>query len=199
MSSSNKDLRPDVEARLAQQYQQQLTSRDKEHEAKIINEIFDQISEPRKKIPEPVFRDLFLPFFTGERQMTSADDVVPHWAGVVGSHTEPADVVGPQGEVLFTVPPMVDTSQLNTLADRRGPASFGGMFQSYEEQSRLHAKLGVRDLADGLAQKTSEIMPQNRSQYSWDGVLEYYGLKKPSAAATQEAANVNGDDDLVEG
>lgn len=199
-------IKPEVERELAHKYADALTKRDLNHEKAIINNIMDQIQDEVKAIPEPVFRELFLPYFTGEKQMTAEQNAAQHWMGLVGSPTMPADVVNIKGEVLFTVPPLIDTSNLNTLnKDRR--QGFASIFINFQEQAKLHANLGVQELSQGLARKTGEIMPEpgtpTSSQYSWNGCLNYYraqGLINDGVQVAQPNQAVSaapGDEDMT--
>jgi len=181
-----------------------------ETEREFINTLLDEITTPPKNIPEPVFRELFLPYFLGERSpVPSASDYdvandpvvrspVAHWIGLIGSATEAANVVDVTGKVLFQVPPMMDSSRVDTVNRNPEAHSFQTVFSEYQDQSRLHEALGKNYLIEQLSLKATTNLPagaEEKSQYSWQPVLEYYKLVETEAVATA-GKNTISDDDL---
>ena len=181
---------------LADKFTNQLSSIDAKVEKDFINGVLDAITTPKTKIPEPVFREIFLDYFTGEKVPTKSEDAIAHWVGLVGSATEAAEVVNVKGEVLFEVPPMYDTSRVNTVKEDGDNTNLGTIFTVYSEQAVVHRSLGNRYLAEELAKKTRYIDDKPSQQGpSWEPVLRYYGLM-PEKQAVIENKNTNSDDDL---
>lgn len=166
----------------------------KENDLAFINELTETLSEPKTRIPEPVFREIFLPFFTGEKQASRQEDAFAHWAGIVGSASEPVDVVNVKGEVLFEVPPMYDTSLLRQARDPNDRSNFGSIFQVFAEQSNLHYALGQSHLAKELGPKLKFLTKEGAPGHSWLPVLQHYGLIEKDAPTKKEKTNT--DDDL---
>ena len=108
---SNEDRAAAIKASIAENY----GKFDAEDERAFINELINVTDSGKKSIPEPVFKEIFLPFFTGEKTANAEQPVIQHWMGLVGSATAPADVVDIQGNVLFEVPPMYDTTRIDNL------------------------------------------------------------------------------------
>lgn len=180
---------------LAQAFSEQIGKIDQEASKTFINEVVEAVAVEVKKIPEPVFKEIFLPYFTGEKTPTRDSDAMAHWVGLVGSATDPADVVNMKGETIFRVPPLIDTSLIKTT-DRRGSNNFATIFTVYEDQSKVHPSLGNRWLAEELANKAVESDSGEETSYSWKPVLEYYGIasKDPAKPSVENTGN---DDDLV--
>lgn len=174
-----------------------LSDRTTEMQREFVKEIYDAVTDqPLKKIPETVFSSLFLPFFTGEAQSTRDNPAIAHWIGLVGSGTEPAEVVDVSGNVLFTVPPMFDSSRIRT--DRpKGSVSISAAFNEYVNDAPVHSGRAQNNLNKALMKKTQEI--EANSQYSWEPVLRYYNLLPDEQKATAAASDKNqlSDDDLV--
>ena len=181
-----------------------------EAERDFINDVLDAITTPAKKIPEPVFRELFLPYFLGERSpVPGADDYavandpvvrspVAHWIGLVGSATEPADVVDVTGKVLFQVPPMMDSTRVDTVNRNPDAHNFQTVFSEYQDQSRVHEALGKNYLIEQLTKKAIANLPagaEEKSPYSWEPVLQYYHLTD-TKEEVKAAKNTISDDDL---
>ena len=180
---------------IADKFTEQISNIDIEHEREFINDLVSIIDTPKTKIPEPVFREIFLPYFTGEKQPSRSEDAIAHWIGLVGSASESAEVVNVKGEVLFEVPPLYDTSLVNTVKDSNDTANMGNIFTQYAEQAVVHRALGNRFLAEELAKKTRYIGTPSEEKNSWAPVFNYYGLGKEEKTAASRAA-VNTDDDL---
>lgn len=179
---------------IADKFTEQISKINMEGEREFINELMDAIETPKVKIPEPVFREIFLPYFTGEKKATKSEEAVAHWVGLVGSATESAEVVSVKGEVLFEVPPMYDSDKINTVKKETDMTNLGSIFSNYAEQAVVHQALGQRYLAEELAKKTQYIEPNKDTGKSWEPVLKYYGLIKQEEEKVK--TQVNGDDDL---
>lgn len=182
---------------LAAQLTEQISQVDMAAEKDFINELLEAVETPKARIPEPVFREIFLPYFTGEKEPSRNEDAIAHWVGLVGSATESANVVNVKGEVLFEVPPMYDSSRINTVKDDSDNTNFSTIFTVYAEQSSVHSALGNQYLGEELAKKTRYISEGNKEGPSWKPVLEYYGLIKKEPEANAQAAASNSDDGLV--
>ncbi len=172
---------------------------DAEGEREFINELINTTGSTKKAIPEPVFKEIFLPFFTGEKTANAEQPVIQHWMGLVGSPTAAADVVDIQGNILFEVPPMYDTTRIDNLARHEKDVGFARIFGVAEEQARVHVSLGKAYVAEELTKKLLTELPENAtSKYSWRPALEYYGLiPKETQAAAQSQRRPDNDDDLV--
>lgn len=177
---------------IAKEFENTMAGFDANEANEFIEEVLDTVKEPIKKIPEPVFREIFLPFFTGERKADSANDAMAHWAGLVGSHMEPAEIVDVKGEVLFVVPPLMDSSQIKNTPSGK---SFGSIMVDYVESAKLHPGLGKEVIVNDLSAKYDSTVKGSADGHGWDPILKYYGIAREEIAA--KTAAVNGDDDLV--
>lgn len=185
---------------LAESFTKEIAKIDEESERAFINDLIDAVTTPPKKIPEPVFREIFLPYFTGERKPDPNNSAIAHWIGLVGSASDPADIVDVKGEVLFQVPPMYDSSVIDTRRNSKDAKNFATIFSVYEEEARVHPVLGKKFLVEELSKKADVTIPEDmaeKSKYSWDPVLKYYKLipDTPENNKTQEN-QTPGDDDL---
>ena len=89
-------------SRLERMMEHMVASEFKEEDS-FIKDITEQIKEPPRRIPENVFREIFLPVFAGtggEELEKKTGEFCAHWAGIVGSHSESAEVVDVQGNKL---------------------------------------------------------------------------------------------------
>lgn len=174
----------------------QLTTSQLEHERDFINDLVETVVPPMAKIPEPVFREIFMPYFLGEKKATQEDSAVYHWSGLVGSGTAAAEVVNVKGETLFVVPPLFDSGKIN--AQRPTRTSYATIFTVTEEEARVHPGRARDYLVQQLSQKADAALSTEKTeQYSWQPILEYYGLAPKNEQASKNPAANNTDDDFV--
>jgi len=185
---------------LAESFTKEIAKIDEESERAFINDLIDAVTTPPKKIPEPVFREIFLPYFTGERKPDPNNSAIAHWIGLVGSASDPADIVDVKGDVLFQVPPMYDSSVIDTRRNSKDAKNFATIFSVYEEEARVHPALGKKFLVEELSKKADVTIPEDmaeKSKYSWDPVLKYYKLIPDTPENNKAQVNQTpGDDDL---
>lgn len=185
---------------IAESLTRRLENAEMAEEREFIDDLITTIeSEPNVRVPEPVFREIFLPYITGEKEIKQGDDTVEpikHWMGLAGGATSKVDVVDVKGNVLFTVPPVLDPACINLSADRASASAFSTIFSSYEDTSRVHWALGRKQLVEDLSEKTAGLF-NKPSDDAWKPVLDYY---RPKTAGKQQAAptaQLHGDDDLT--
>lgn len=194
-NNDTKDLSNEQMRAVVEKFNSQMQDGQREDAKLFINEMIENITEPKKKIPEPVFREIFLQYFTGERPMKKGEEAVAHWMGLVGSPTESAEVVDIKGDVLFEVPPMYDSSRINSYRDKNDRLNMGAVFAQYVEQAAILPALGHKALVEGLAGQTKYIKPVDENSPSWDKVLAYYGLlDKPALEAGKSSPQASDDD-----
>ena len=64
-------------------------------------------------LPEHIFVSYFLPFLCGERPLSTDRDFFNNWNSIAGAPTKPINIIDASNNVLFQVPPLVDTSFVN--------------------------------------------------------------------------------------
>lgn len=181
--------------RFAENITKQIETIDMEAERDFINSVTETITEPLKKIPEPVFKEIFMPYFTGEKKPTEKDPAIAHWVGLVNGGTEAAEVVNMKGEVIFVVPPLYNSRAINTLREDRSQ-SFSSIFTEFADQSTVHKPSATREMAGQLAKKLDKaISPEEQSTANgWMKIREHYRLAPKQAPATQ-GPKVRAEDD----
>lgn len=169
---------PDEETLRAQKLLKQLQEGDHEQErevAETLKQIINESNEPRR-MPKAVFEEIFLPFIVGRVESTNEQNYIEHWAGLVGQSTV-VEVCDVDGKVIFTVPPLVDTSIINLDSDTRIDA----VLTEYGMDASVNPARAKGTLAAGMAAELGKTI-RSDSKENWDSMLTYYGLKKPEAA-----------------
>lgn len=162
-----------------------------------INSSFSLLVEniPKPKLPEYIFKQLFLPVIAGEVSLEESNKLFIYWVSVAGTASQEIDVIDTRGAVLFTLPAVMDTSVLNTT-DRRLALS-----DIYDEAKRHGNQLPVladRFLIPQLNKKVGEFLsrPENQERTNRiKKILERYGKVLPTV--TEVKINTDEDDDLI--
>ena len=81
--------------------------------------------ESINKLPEYIFVDFFLPYFSGKLNLKDSEEPITKWISIAGSPTKEVDIIdNSTGEILFRVPSLINTSKLNvTKNDKKISAS----------------------------------------------------------------------------
>lgn len=169
---------------------------DRAESSSYIDDLIKTVDLPNPKIPENVFKELFYPYLIGDKESSDDNQVLAHWCGVVGSASQEVDIVNVKGDVLFTVPPVYDTSVIATT-DKLPLPSFGAIFTELGEQAMIHP-----DIARGYFKEA--IVPKFQSKVgetdmsAWIPALTFYGLMKPddNKAPTGEKQAIIPEDEM---
>lgn len=177
----------------------QMTKFDENEAADFITEMMTQIKEPNRRIPENVFREIFLPVFAGlDPDMEKrTQEFTAHWAGVVGSAMEPADVVDVQGNKLFTVPPLYDSSRLMVDEKGSGTGSYRHIFGSLIENASVNPTAAAGEFSAAASDKLNRIIKSEPlTNNPWGEVFSFYGLieKQDSVPAANSGSTTLDDD-----
>ena len=168
------------------------------------NMIFDAlVSESDNKVlPESFFKEHFLPFFSGVIPVNNKNKMLTYWIGIAGTPTNEVDIVDDNtGELLFTVPPVVNTTSLNVKASVRGE-SYWSMLDHHSllsnnaphlADSFLNKALESKINADGDVVSNIEVASDK-----WNIIFKRYGIKTPVNNTTNTLAEESDDDDLLE-
>jgi len=164
---------------LKQRMMEKLTHADLTEADAFAKEVYEAIKTPNVRVPENVFREIFLGAFTaGEEE--NVGTAIAHWMGIVDSPTAEADVCDMSGNVLFTVPPIFETSRIDT--DAVGPR-YSSFLYEYADQAKIHPALAQPELVENMEQRlTGHLGKSQESPYidRWKGIFQHYGLIKPA-------------------
>lgn len=151
----------------------------------------DIVREEAKRVPENVFRRLYLPMFAGipekfhvmkfqtdkgNRGIQPSD-----WLDVVGNSGADAFVVNENDEVLFVVPPMIPKS-VRRLSTVRTKASFGIITEKVREVIASGHPLAIQEYTQRFQQELNRIEGTfdktltDEVNYQWHCIYAYYGF-----------------------
>lgn len=153
-------------------------------------------SKERNRIPERVFKEMFLPMFAGvERNFPNA--VQPQdWVDIAGGNAKEVEVHDHTGKTLFVVPPLV-----NLHAYQLNPTQIGqkNLFDIITSAKQVLAAYGEAKadafLSHHLKTRMNLDVPQQetaRNLLIWDSIFTRYGYPSIFAAAPDEQAQEEG-------
>lgn len=131
-----------------------------------------------RRLAEDIFSSVFLPMFLGKPNPRYPDISAGNWATLAGSPHTPVDVVNVQGEVVFQVPPLVQSQLLAPITGKLGvDMSF------VTNQARLYSsslpQVAENYLREELTKRTSLMKSDADTEETltaWKKILTFYGL-----------------------
>lgn len=162
------------------------------------------VVEPQRekaRVPEETFKNYFLPYFSGQANISENADVLPTWVGIAGSPSAEVSIIDQAGNVLFDVPAIMDLSVIDTSRRKLGE-SLANIYSQYELHSNQLPVVGERYLADAMNKKTPTLFKESE-QYAqnsnrWNGIFERYDIKQAAPTTDKKTLPTSGDDIDVE-
>ena len=161
------------------------------------------VSQPKGRLPEDIFVNHFLPFFSG-KDSDGSKKKMGEWIGIAGNATAEVDIIDPTGEVLYTVPSMMNSNALD-ISNRKVGDTISEMVSNYKLREAHIPGTGQNYLNHESAQKVErmvhrENLPINQTEKRWLEIFNRYNLNPGNGSngtANGTAANtVDPADDL---
>lgn len=172
------------------QFQDERQDRLAEQIQQITNELQAVAIQDTPLLRERIFVGIFLPYFAGDEERAYPQANAAMWIDrVAGSPYKAVNVIDVQGQVLFTVPPLLDRSAVAPQAGSdRGP-SIAHVVHSAQQYALMSPRQGAGYLQSEL-NKRALIMkvPANVLGHieAWNKIFERYG-RPPLMALEGEA------------
>lgn len=166
--------------------------------AKFVNDALTVNAEVRR-LPEYIFKESFLPYFTGMKEVDASSDILLQWISVAGTPTSEVEIIDETGKALFRVPPIIDTSIINPLRTEGNNISIHAII-SLSNQANIPI-VGERSLIDNLSVKAKEIQKRSEvfetNEQRWLDIFNRYNLNKEQLQAKEANKGQLTDDDLI--
>jgi hypothetical protein len=157
----------------------------------VFNGLID--NKPKGKLPEPLFREHYLKYFTGEIPMEEDTSIIAEWVGIAGSPGSEVDIVGPDGKTILTVPPLFNTDVIDPVRDN-SENSFSNIISNYMLKSNNIPAAADRYLENELDKKKESVAKTKSNNIAkWEKILDHYGVK---ANNNVEINNPNNEADI---
>lgn len=167
--------------------------------------LFNLLNEnPLGRVPESIFKKHFLALFSGEAKGEASESLYAYWIQVARGPLGRVDVFDDRtGDVLFRVPPMLDSSVIDPSKKINGPSysQVIAISKMYSEQTKF---IGEAKLQEGLAEKYFKLIEKSANfsedTKTWVSILARYGkledIQKAAGIDTKSSDGKVTDDDF---
>lgn len=184
---------------IAEKIESQMTDRVRQEIVDSTDLIFDSLvnHQIKGRLPESLFVNHFLDFFSGEKPATPDNKIIEQWISVAGTPMSTVDVINEKGDVLFNVPSLFETNMLD-IAKTSTTNSLPEIYGTFDAKVNHIPAVGNKYLADALGDKIQNMVKDspalNTNKQKWDEILTRYGKLEKSKSVN----NVMPDDDLAD-
>lgn len=141
------------------------------------------IASSRNSLPEAIFIAEFLPYFSGQLRVEKTNDVFLKWVGIAGMPSNEVSIINEMGEVLYTVPSLIDTSVINVKGDSSG-SSISELMRRYTIRTNITPALGTEYLNNAKDKVIEATIKQGKNQLDsikrWDAIFARYNNESSS-------------------
>lgn len=146
----------------------------REEITRIKDALTDLAPADRGRLSEHIFVGVFLPLFLDEPLLYNVS--FKTWIDrAAGSPYKEVDIVDNSGRVLFTVPPLLDRTTVNTITDSR--VSITHVIVTANQYGRIHPNQGKAYLDSELAKRATIMhVPANMINHLdiWNAIFKRY-------------------------
>ena len=184
---------------IAKKIESQMTDRVRQEIVDSTDLIFDSLvnHQIKGRLPESLFVNHFLDFFSGEKPATPDNKIIEQWISVAGTPMSTVDVINEKGDVLFNVPSLFETNMLD-IAKTSTTNSLPEIYGTFDAKVNHIPAVGNKYLADALGDKIQNMVKDspalNTNKQKWDEILTRYGKLEKSKSIN----SVKPDDDLAD-
>jgi len=152
---------------------------------------------PHNKIPEHVFREYFLPIFSGQRTIADNDSTLEMWFRISGGPDRSVDVINHLGETVVTVPPIYNTSAYKPVSNNDMDIGSLVKMASEAERNLTDPRPYTAAVENTLSQGFSDT---DDHQERWKAVFDYFGIVpiKRDQSSSDKAGSDTDDSDFFE-
>ena len=167
-------------------------------------QLFSIIDE-RKQLPEHLFVSNFLPVFSGAISIDKVPDFMSVWVSITGSPGSGLDIIDNSGKVLFTVPPIFDSTFIDPNR-KDGSMNFAEIIHFAKMHNGISPHL-ERSVFVSNIQKKLDAMQKNSPTFAkninlWIDIFKRYkvgefkidNLKAENISNSVKVSNVTDDD-----
>lgn len=156
--------------------------------------VVTQYKENTALLPESIFVKDFLPYFCGERNVEDNPEFLPMWFAVAGSPTSEVRIINNNREVLFVVPPVIDTTRFDPTYNKdRNKMSIDDIENMSNQLARTIPARGTRYRDEAWSERMEEMANVDHSskdlETRWYNIFLRYGKIVKKDNSDNKAAN----------
>jgi len=148
---------------------------------------------PVARLPEEIFKNHFLPYFSGQKTPSQDKPVFAEWVSVAGNPVSSVDIIDRDNNVLFRVPPLFDTGMVTQIQGK----TMREIFKQYELYNNNLPQVANNFLSKALSAKSEgyTATPLTKAERDWNEILNRYDLADKKVNNSIKADNDK--DDLI--
>ena len=176
---------------------------EREAQHRLVNDAFEKLvdKQDRRIIPEVMFQEHFLPYFSGQQNLDENPDVLRNWITIAGSGFAEVNIVNQEGEVVGVVPGLNSTLGFQMSNSNVNLNNVMRQVELVRTQNPTGAtELMVGALVEHTDSMFSDIVPDTASVTAekWRVIFERYGvgMKKESTQDIKDEVRLDEDVDF---
>lgn len=139
--------------------------------------LVEELNEDLVKLPETVFKNVFLPVFNGTRVLTDTDDVLKSWVGIAGAPGKEVQITDNVGNELFKVPPLFDSSFIDSGNVNKGE-QLSRLMSSYDLHKNVLPLIGdnflYKEMPGRISSLVNPSVPNKEHEQRWQAIFDRY-------------------------
>lgn len=157
------------------------------------NLLFDILVKNQKQndnvLPEHIFVQYFLPYFTGKYSLEDNPKVMLDWLSIAGNPNAGVNIIDGSRKVLFHVPHLFNTNKLDPLADSKTLRNIGNEFDLYNgsfQTAGLAQQIAIKNYQNKIKDIVRPDADDSEEAREWRYIYERYNIPLISAIAKKE-------------
>ena len=183
-----------MEDNVLKEYSNKIKDTKREQVREQINNLFDELVViENAKLPEDIFVEYFLEHFKyGGGDINNPLNI--KWVELSGSVYNEVDIIDDMGNVIYTVPPLLDRATVDEEAIK---LNFSNIAATYVLKSNNLPSVGVNYLNNKIGNLDKMVESKNTNIYSerWASVFNRYNTPKEPVQEQQVTTPINNNDD----
>lgn len=154
--------------------------------------------EEVNRVPEEVFKNVFLPLFLNKETDSKAS--IGDWAAIAGNPFKPVDIIDSTGQIIFRVPSIYDREVLDLKVSTERTTSTGHILVTYSQLMALSPARAEKYLSSQMGNKISLTNVTQRALdriKAWNIIFERYGLETVKIENDNKENNSDKVDDVT--
>lgn len=151
------------------------------------------------KLPEEIFVNSFLPYFSGKKSIAEDPSIFSYWIGIAGSPTSEVQIIDAAGNKLYTVPPMSDSNTVDISKGAEG-TTMQEIIVNYTLYKNVTPMKGKNYLDSALDVKADELVGKSdyfkRNEQRWAEIFKRYGISPVPGKQESDAVAQSDSDEL---
>lgn len=149
----------------------------------VFNSLVTNSRDTCSVLPEQIFVNYFLPFFTGRHDFIARPNIFSEWISIAGSPMNEVAIIDSFSNIMYYVPAVFDTSFINAAKQSERP-TFSQITDHANLLNNNIPAISDRFLTDALSEKlpdiTENVSVNTANERRWIEIFAKYKISLPS-------------------